>query len=85
MREKSRAFAVHSGQIISHMNTIKINDDLFDEQGRNINVLMSEGGEFYDGDRHKSPQIVRNSKHNVTGFFGVSPIRKNTNKIHPLN
>jgi hypothetical protein len=31
MREKSRAFAVHSGQIISHMNTIKINDDLFDE------------------------------------------------------
>jgi len=31
MREKSRAFAVHSGQIISHMNTIKINDDLFDD------------------------------------------------------
>lgn len=46
---------------------------------------MSEGGEFYDGDRHKSPQIIRNSNHNVTGFFGVSPIRKNTNKIHPLN
>ena len=46
---------------------------------------MSEGGEFYDGDRNKSPQIIRNSNHNVTGFFGVSPIRKNTNKIHPLN
>lgn len=85
MRDKTRAFAIHSGQMISHMNTIKINDDIFDDQGRNANILMSEGGELFEGDKNKSKMHVKNSNQNVTGFFGISPIRKGTNKIHPLN
>ncbi len=48
MREKSRAFNVYCGQAISNMNTIKINDDMFEEHTNNKNphVLLSEG-EFY--------------------------------------
>ncbi len=85
MRDKARAFAIYSGQLMSHVNTIKINEEIFEDQIRNNNALMSEGGDFYDGENRKIIVGDRNSKQNITGFFGVSPIRKAQNKIQPLN
>ena len=83
MREKSRAFAIYCGQIMSNMNTIKINEDIFEDQIRQNNLMMSEGGaELYIEGENRGKKI---SNQNITGFFGISPVRKSHNKIHPVN
>jgi hypothetical protein len=56
------------------MNTIKINEDIFEDQMRQNNVLMSEGGaELYIEGENRGK---KNSNQNITGFFGISPVRK---------
>lgn len=84
MREKYKAFLIYSGhQQLSHMNTMKINDEIFEDQ---VNPMHKQSGgallsdaEFYI-EEHK----MRGSH---TGGFSafMSPDRanRNVNKIHP--